>query len=524
MDSREAAICFLGDICPGECDGVEYEGSFDSVSEVLDKADFRIANLECPIVDDDSTFPIRKTGPNLRAGGDCLSILKKLKLDLVTLANNHIGDFGEVGVVNTVRELENAGIVHVGAGADAAEAYAPFRRKINGLRFSIISVCENEFGISHEETAGAAGYLPEQMPGLVQHEKAVCDHVIVLFHGGSEYNPLPSPGTVARYRAIIDAGASAVVGTHPHCPQGYELYGNGIIVYSLGNFFFPDEKRADDSAWNKGYIAALHFSLAGVRLNIVPYCYHPKSRSIQVLHREKKEAFISYMKRLNALIADRRELQNYFNAWSIYRGEFYARHLSWNRDMGRQEKQRESLEILNLFRCETHREMMRTYFELHSKKRENCYGQYWDKLRNLFYVPIGTEIGEDGKMDDDLKYINSDEELCSIVRGEKEVLLYGAGKVAAEIWKTLPDECRKYVRGILVTAREDNKEKFHGVLIEGVAENHFDRKMLVIIAASGEKRQGEIIASLKENSFFNFMLPSRDFEDILLQRLERIEE
>lgn len=80
----------------------------------------------------------------------------------------------------------------------------------------------------------------------IEKEAEQTDYTIVIFHGGTEYNPFPSPEQKARYRELIDFGADAVIGMHPHCPQGYERYRNKIIVYSTGNFFFqkPVKRRS----------------------------------------------------------------------------------------------------------------------------------------------------------------------------------------------------------------------------------------------------------------------------------------
>ena len=196
------------------------------ISDVLpfiNDVDFVIPNPECPLADINKHKPIKKSGPNLICGTENICFLKALNADAVTLANNHIGDFGEGAVKETLSLLEENNIKYAGAGKGVEEAYKACRIEKNGSSVSIISVCENEFGMATENTYGSAGYNPKKLLKQLKEEKAASDYVIVVFHGGNEFNPLPSPDTVDRYRFICDMGADAVIGGHTHCPQGYEI-------------------------------------------------------------------------------------------------------------------------------------------------------------------------------------------------------------------------------------------------------------------------------------------------------------
>jgi hypothetical protein len=146
---------------------------------------------------------------------------------------------------DTLALLDENKILHAGAGANVNEAYQALRLEKDGISVAIISVCENEFGMATETTYGSAGYEPRLLLKQIKEEKKRADFVVVVFHGGNEFNPLPSPDTVARYRLVCDMGADAVIGGHTHCPQGYEYYGGKPIVYSLGNLLFQNVNKSN---------------------------------------------------------------------------------------------------------------------------------------------------------------------------------------------------------------------------------------------------------------------------------------
>ncbi len=187
-----------------------------------------------------------------------ISFLKAMNTYAVTLANNHIGDYGEGALNNTLKLLTENNIKYAGAGADVSEAYSAVKIFNDGITVSVLSVCENEFGIAEENKAGSAGYNPRLLMNKIKAEKETSDFVIVVFHGGNEFNPLPSPDTKDRYEFICDMGADAVIAGHTHCPQGYETYNGKPIIYSMGNFLFGNSNRTDHrDSWYYGYFTIL---------------------------------------------------------------------------------------------------------------------------------------------------------------------------------------------------------------------------------------------------------------------------
>ena len=210
----------------------------DGLLDVLQKADYRVFNLETPLTDDDT--PIDKWGPALRA--DCTTIagIKKLGVDLFTLANNHIMDQGGTGLTSTIDLLKKNEISYLGAGENLEQARKPFVKNIKGKRIGFYACAEHEFSIAREKNAGANPFDALESFDHVVALKAECDFVVVLYHGGKEYYQYPSPLLQKVCRKFVEKGADLVVCQHSHCIGCEEKYANGTIVYGQGNFIFDD--------------------------------------------------------------------------------------------------------------------------------------------------------------------------------------------------------------------------------------------------------------------------------------------
>ena len=200
-----------------------------------------LANLEGPIIDEKKEFiPSKKAGPNIFN-----SHLPEVNSRFIfSLANNHIMDYGEKGLINTINILDKRGFMHVGAGKNELEARKPIIIEEDGNKIGIIGCCEAQFGLALRNSAGAAEFGPWIYRAIRNLRKRV-HAVIVSVHAGVEDSPWPYPFIRELYHSFIDAGASVVHGHHAHIPQGYEVYGDGVIFYGLGNF------AVDPCRWSK---------------------------------------------------------------------------------------------------------------------------------------------------------------------------------------------------------------------------------------------------------------------------------
>jgi len=217
---------------------------FVGVAAALRAADLTVGNLESALGDVGAPQPKRYP---FRAPPEAAAALALAGFDLVSLANNHGMDYGPEALLQALALLEAQGVATVGAGANAAAAYAPHIFEVNGLRLAFLGYVHVPVEYSGFDTAswtagpttpGLAWGDPAQIRADVTAVAPQVDLVIVLLHSGHEYVAAPSAAQMAAARAAVEAGAHLVIGHHAHILQGIEFYGEGVIVYGTGNFAF----------------------------------------------------------------------------------------------------------------------------------------------------------------------------------------------------------------------------------------------------------------------------------------------
>lgn len=382
-------ILFTGDVNFRGHDALTPARARTILREVLpltERADLVAPNLECPLARAEGHQPIHKAGPNLICAPENLCFLQAMRAGVVTLANNHTGDYGPEAVQETIDLLEGAHILHAGAGENIEAAYRAARIEKNGRRAAIVSVCENEFGLATETQAGSAGYSPRRLLRQIRAEKEAGCAVIVVFHGGNEHNPLPSPDTVERYRMICDMGADAVIATHTHCPQGYEIYCGKPIVYSMGNFLFKSEpQRSAEDAWHYGYMSRLTMGEDGrFALETLPYRFTPAADCIHVFSGGERAAMQAYLEGLSEIIQQEETLKSYFKGWAWLHPWVPVTPDNW-----------ETLEGFyaagqyDLIKCEAHASQMRALFEVFFNGEMKLAQEMGERVRALQKMPVG---------------------------------------------------------------------------------------------------------------------------------------
>ena len=231
---------------------------FAKVRPLAEKADLFVVNLECPFTTQDQKVA---KNFNFRARPEFVASLQSGSVDVVSLANNHLIDYGPGGLTDTQATLDGAKIVHFGAGANLAAARAPALVTVKGVKIAFLGYfflgdknIEPAEVIATESTPGVAGHhsdlalMRSWVIEDVKSARAKADLVIPFFHWGREGRTVPEPYQIELAHAAIDTGAAAVIGSHPHVLQGIELYQGRPILYSLGNFVFggnwdPKDKR-----------------------------------------------------------------------------------------------------------------------------------------------------------------------------------------------------------------------------------------------------------------------------------------
>lgn len=256
-------LVFVGDVMlddgPGQtlaagADPLEY------VAPLFAGADLVVANLECPV----ATGGVEVPKPwAFRAHPRAIEVVKR-HFGAVALANNHAGDFGDAALVETLLLLDRAGVPRVGAGRDLVEAHMPALIGRKGVNVALIAC--NEFKPrGFEATASSPGvaWCDEQqlLRDLDVARVAGADLVVPFLHWGWEGEPKPSERQRDLAHRLIDAGADAVIGGHPHVTQDPEIYKGRLILYSLGNFVFDG---FDDEAGRTGWALRLTLGPSGL--------------------------------------------------------------------------------------------------------------------------------------------------------------------------------------------------------------------------------------------------------------------
>ena len=263
-------VNFVGDVFTGR--GYEnYGGIIDTYgvealfTPTLDifgnAADVNVANLEVSYTDRGSPHPTKSVV--FRSEPENIVGIQYAGVDVVTLGNNHIIDYGEIGMLDTIDNLNNLNIKHSGAGSNEYMALLPTYWTENGIRIGFLGLCNRTGRAWNYQPFLDAGYnkpgfaylLPDNLDRCISYTQPLSDIVIVQTHSGDEYETAPSraaeandseirfrneptPGEIELRRHAIDSGADILINHHPHVLQGFESYNGKLIAHSLGNFIF----------------------------------------------------------------------------------------------------------------------------------------------------------------------------------------------------------------------------------------------------------------------------------------------
>jgi poly-gamma-glutamate synthesis protein (capsule biosynthesis protein) len=204
-----------------------------------------------------------------KAEPEMIQALLQAGINIVSTANNHARDCGRYGVEYTLDWLEQHGIAAVGTAPTSEAARRGTVIGRNGVRFGFLAYTYDQSNGNHADLDERIAMMDtaqvtEDVKGLLER----ADAVVVSMHAGNEYQRKPNAQQQKFARAAIDAGASVVVGHHPHVTQPMESYGGGVIFYSLGNLVFDQFQQKDTQ---RGWIADVRF--VGKRLaeyNVIP--------------------------------------------------------------------------------------------------------------------------------------------------------------------------------------------------------------------------------------------------------------
>lgn len=349
----------------------KYDEIFNDFSPIFKANDLLITNLESALTNEKRQ--IEKTGPAIKASIKTIDALKYAGFNLLTLANNHIMDFGLKGLSDTIELCQANEIGFVGAGRNLEEASQVYYKTINEIKIAFINIAENEWSTTQDDSSGANPLNPVSNYYAILEAKKSADYIFVIIHGGHEYYEFPSPRMKQTYRFFIDAGANAVIGHHTHCHSGYEIYNGNPIFYSLGNFIF-DSPQFNNSSWNKGFAVQFIINDKGISFVLIPYSQNNSKPGVFLLNLEEKDSFEKKMSYLNEIINDDSILKVKFDEYFMKVKFSYNSllephsnnfiHALQNRKyIPSFLRKKKKLLLLNLIRCESHKDIIQKLLE-----------------------------------------------------------------------------------------------------------------------------------------------------------------
>lgn len=276
--------------------GALENGISETLLEKMREVDIMVVNNEFPYTNRGT--PTEGKTFTFRADVGTVSYLHDMGADVAILANNHLYDFGEVGLLDTLDTLESAGIPGVGAGRNIKEASAPLYFIVNDIKIAIVAATQIE-RMENPDTKGAtdtsAGVFrclnPQKLYEVVAEAKENSDFVIVYIHWGTEFQEEPDWAQLEQGPGLAKAGADLIIGDHPHCLQGITYIDNVPTIYSLGNFWF--NSRTADSCMVRVTIG---------REGMKSFQFIPAIQSgcrVDLAYGEEKERILEYMSGLS---------------------------------------------------------------------------------------------------------------------------------------------------------------------------------------------------------------------------------
>jgi len=320
-DTNQFSAIIMGDFfikCDDQSNNVKKcEDRFgEKLKKLIKSSDVSIVNLESPITD--SQCSIKKSGPSLKMSPQIVDVLKYIGITGLTLANNHIMDYGTQGLVDTLNYTSDNGLKTCGAGIDITNAINPmvFHTQ-TGLKIALFSFCEQEFGIASKNTMGSACVSSPFAVEKISIIKKEVDFILVINHGGLENVPFFPSERKLQMRNLIDAGADLVIGHHPHVPQGWVKDKGKFIFYSLGNliFNFPAIRQDPNSNW--GFIVRLVLDVAGKKkIDII--LTEQKNGVVEILDDDElKFHRIKYLDFISNIISNDELFEKYWQSLAI---------------------------------------------------------------------------------------------------------------------------------------------------------------------------------------------------------------
>lgn len=303
-NSTEAEITIAGDLCFAE-DGFILD-HYDTVNDlskcispelldIMNESDLFYLNHEYCI--SDRGTPLTGKLYTFRANPDRMELLEQMGTDLVSLANNHVYDYGADALLDTCDILENSDIPYVGGGRNLAEANRAIYFIVNGIKIGFVAASNAEYTVytpqAEENSPGIlSAYDTTAYNKVIQETSKKCDYLITYIHWGTEDYNYMNQQQMDQGREFLNSGADIVIGGHPHVLQGIEYVDGKPIVYSLGDFWFNSETKYTG-------LVKLNIGLEGLnKMSFIP-CLQTEYTTQYLKTTEEQEELFSFLEDLS---------------------------------------------------------------------------------------------------------------------------------------------------------------------------------------------------------------------------------
>lgn len=267
---------------------------------LFEQSDLNIFNLECPLTNSNST--IVKEGPHLKANPSCINFFDSNK-NLICLANNHIYDYGTEGFHDTLNALIERNITHIGY-VDNNKIVSTFQSD----KIVVINVCEHEYSYNRKLNEGA--FCNDIFYLIKEIQKHKDKYIIIIYHGGKELYPYPTPNLQHLCRNLADFGANLIVCQHSHCLGCFENYKNCTIVYGQGDFLFD----SSNPIRKYGMLISLDLEKRDIKFH-----FYVKQEDGTIKKEDDNEIFNDFIKR-SELIKDSKFVKKAFDEYCSIHG------------------------------------------------------------------------------------------------------------------------------------------------------------------------------------------------------------
>jgi poly-gamma-glutamate synthesis protein (capsule biosynthesis protein) len=317
MQKNRIKLLFAGDFCS------EFPGKIELSQNILDlfnTCDFKFLNFEGPLAKGKLNIPNKTVLPQSSLSPRWC---EENGFNIISLANNHSLDYSDEGLLSTKESFKKS--ITLGAG-DWTEAYKIKFLSCGGVRLGFIAGTSYDFASLKDkwtdiDKIGCAWINSAEINKQISENKDKCDYLFVISHGGLEYMNVPLPEWRDRYRELIDLGADAIIATHPHIPQGIEIYKSKPIFYSLGNFYFDTLGNNKPKYWDNGLLAVIE-----IMNDIIHYEVIPTVRNENTIDIDESKEMKQHISDITSILHDYEKYMEHVNTGVL---KFYPKYQQW---------------------------------------------------------------------------------------------------------------------------------------------------------------------------------------------------